>query len=93
MENLSQDPSWASFDNTFEDEQSLDIWGFLKRRMSFIIVLAVVGGFLGYLFFQRQVPVYKSSALLQVVHHNSDAEAQFFLVERSLPGAQFVINK
>lgn len=74
------------------DEDGLDIWGFLSRRKSFIILLAIVGGGLGYLYFQRQTPLYRSTALLQVIHHNADPRVEGLLAERNLSDAQFVIT-
>ena len=34
-----QDSPWNSFDNMNDEEQGLDIWGFLQRRKSFVILL------------------------------------------------------
>lgn len=93
MQNQVPDAPWASLDNMQGDEdEGLDIWGFLNRRKSFIILLAIVGAGLGYLYFQRQTPQYSSSALLQVIHHNSDPRVEGLLAERNLSDAQFVIT-
>ena len=92
MQNQPQDAAWNSFDNMGSEEQGLDIWGFLQRRKSFIILLALVGGGLGYLYFQRQIPRYRSNSLLQVIHHNSDPRVESILAERNLSDAQFVIT-
>lgn len=93
MQNQVQDAPWASLDNLPGDnEEGLDIWGFLNRRKSFIILLAIVGAGLGYLYFQRQTPLYSSTALLQVIHHNSDPRVEGLLAERNLSDAQFVIT-
>ncbi len=75
-----------------DDDQGLDLWGFLQRRKSFVILLALVGGGLGYMYFQRQVPRYRSAALLQVIHHNSDPRVESLLAERNLSDAQYVIT-
>ncbi|MFY9255521.1 MAG: polysaccharide biosynthesis tyrosine autokinase [Fuerstiella sp.] len=75
-----------------DKEQGLDIWGFLQRRKSFIILLSLVGAGLGYLYFQRQVPRYTSSALLQVIHHSSDPRVENIMAERNLSDAQFVVS-
>lgn len=93
MQNQVQDAPWASLDNMpGDDEEGLDIWGFLNRRKSFIILLAIVGGGLGYLYFQRQTPLYSSGALLQIIHHNSDPRVESLLAERNLSDAQYVIT-
>ena len=41
-----------------DQDAGLDVWGFLRRRKSFIIVLAVLGTGIGYMMFHRQVPIY-----------------------------------
>ena len=92
MQNQPQDAPWNSFDNMGSEEQGLDIWGFLQRRKSFIILLALVGAGLGYLYFQRQTPRYSSAALMQVIHHNSDPRVETIMAERNLSDAQFVIT-
>ena len=92
MVNNSQDAAWASFDRMSDEDQGLDLWGFLQRRKAFVILLAMVGAGLGYLYFQRQTPRYSSSALLQVIHHNSDPRMETLLAERNLSDAQFVIT-
>ena len=92
MQNKVQDAPWNSFDNMGNEEQGLDIWGFLQRRKSFIILLALVGAGLGYLYFQRQTPRYSSSALLQVIHHNSDKRVENIMTERNLSDAQYVVT-
>jgi len=75
-----------------EEEQALDLWGFLQRRKSFVILLAILGAGLGYLYFQRQVPRYRSASLLQVIHYNSDPRVESLLAERDLSDAQYVIT-
>lgn len=92
VENQVQDAPWASFDNISDEEEGLDIWGFLQRRKSFVILLAIVGAGLAYLYFQRQIPRYSSRAMLQVIHHNSDPLVQNLMAKRNLADAQFVIT-
>lgn len=92
MQNQVQDAPWASLDNMTDEDQGLDLWGFLQRRKAFVILLALVGAGLGYLYFQRQVPRYRSDALLQVIHHSSDPRVEGLLAERNLSDAQFVIT-
>ena len=92
MQNQVKDAPWNSFDNMSDDEQGLDIWGFLQRRKSFIILLSLVGAGLGYVYFQRQVPRYSSAALLQVIHHSSDKRVENIMAERNLSDAQFVVT-
>lgn len=92
MQNHQQDAPWNTFDNMSEDEDGLDIWGFLRRRKAFVILLSMVGAGLGYLYFQKQIPRYSSSALMQVIHHNSDPMVENLMAERNLSDAQFVIS-
>ena len=92
MSNQPQDAPWASLDNMPEEDSGLDIWGFLQRRKAFIILLALVGAGLGYMYFQRQVPRFSSAALLQVIHHRSDPRVESQLTEQNLTDAQFVVT-
>ena len=92
MQNNVQDAPWDTLGKMSDNEQGLDIWGFLQRRKSFIILLSLFGAGFGYLYFQRQVPRYTSSALLQVIHHNSDPRLENIMAERNLSDAQFVAS-
>lgn len=93
MQNQVPDAPWASLDNMpGDDEDGLDIWGFLSRRKSFIILLAIVGAGLGYLYFQRQTREFKSTAMLQVIHLGTDPMMQNMVAERNLSDAQFEIT-
>jgi hypothetical protein len=50
VQNQVQDAPWASLDNMTDGDQGLDLWGFLQRRKSFVILLAIVGAGLGSVF-------------------------------------------
>jgi len=75
-----------------DQEAGLDVWGFLRRRKSFIIVLSMLGCGIGYMLFQRQIPIYRSSALAQVIHKNSDRQMAMLVTERDLTDASFEIT-
>lgn len=75
-----------------EQESGLDVWGFLRRRKSFVIVLSMLGCGIGYMMFQRQTPIYRSSALAQVIHKNSDRQMAMLVSERDLTDAVFEIT-
>ena len=75
-----------------ENEQGLDFVGFLRRRKSFVILLAAVGAGIGYLMFQRQVPQYRSDAWVQVIHRNADPRLKTMLSEKDLSDADYVIK-
>ena len=92
MQNQSQDANWNALDNMSDDDEGLDIWGFLRRRKAFVILLAIVGAGLGYLYFQKQIPMYRSSALLQVIHHNADPAVENLMSDRNLSDAQYVVT-
>lgn len=92
MQTQNQAAPWTGFDTSAEDENGLDLWGFLQRRKSFVILLALIGAGLGYLYFQRQTPRYSSTAMLQVIHHSTDPMVENLLAERNLSDAQFVIT-
>jgi capsular exopolysaccharide synthesis family protein len=81
---------WSSLD-TGEDENSLDIGGFIRRRKSFVIVLAILGTGIGYLLFQNQVPRYRSGAWLEVIHRSTDKRLEGILGERTLSDAEYEI--
>jgi capsular exopolysaccharide synthesis family protein len=74
-----------------DGDDGFDFWGFLRRRKSFILVLAILGTGAGYLMFERQVPRYRSAALVQVIHSSADPRLENLLSERDLSDAPFVI--
>jgi succinoglycan biosynthesis transport protein ExoP len=78
--------------NLEDQEAGLDVWGFIKRRKSFVIVFALLGTFLGYMLFHRQIPNYRSSALVQVIHRHSDSKLDGMLSDRDLMDAAYVIS-
>lgn len=92
MQNQSQEANWNALDNMSDDDEGLDIWGFLRRRKAFVILLSLVGAGLGYLYFQKQTPLYRSTALMQVIHHNSDPRVENLMAARNLSDAQFVVT-
>ena len=75
-----------------DQDAGLDVWGFLRRRKSFIIVLAMLGTGIGYMMFHRQVPIYRSVALVQVIHRNADRRMDILVSERDLKDAAFEIT-
>ena len=75
-----------------EPESGLNVWGFLRRRKSFVIVLSLLGCGIGYMMFQRQIPIYRSSALAQVIHKSSDRQMAMLVSERDLMDATFEIK-
>lgn len=75
-----------------EQEAGLDVWGFLKRRKSFVIVLGILGAGIGYMLFQRQIPRYQSASLVQIIHRKSNDRTDFLGSERDLKDAEFVIT-
>ncbi len=77
---------------TEDQDAGLDIWGFLRRRKSIIIVLGILGAGIGYLMFTRQVEIYRSTATVQVIHRNGDREMSLLLAERELMDAAYEIK-
>ncbi|GAB5442295.1 MAG: polysaccharide biosynthesis tyrosine autokinase [Fuerstiella sp.] len=84
---------WSTFDAPVnEDDQGLDIWGFLQRRKAFVIVLAIIGSGLGYLHFKRETPRFRSTSMLQVIRHASDPRVETMLAEQNLEDAQYQVT-
>lgn len=73
-------------------EDEFDILGFLKRRKGFIILLAILGGGVAWLIFERQEPIYRSTALVQVIHKNIGVEAGARTIDRQLQDATLVMT-
>lgn len=77
---------------TEDQDAGLNVWGFLRRRKSIIIVLGILGAGIGYLMFTRQVEIYRSTATVQVIHRNGDREMSLLLAERELMDAAYEIQ-
>ncbi|MBL8808866.1 MAG: polysaccharide biosynthesis tyrosine autokinase [Planctomycetaceae bacterium] len=75
-----------------DSAESLDLLGFLRRRKSFVILFALMGVGIGYLLFNRELPVYRSDALVQVIHKFGDARLGTLIAEKDLTDADFVIR-
>jgi len=72
---------------------SMDVWGFLSRRKSFIILLALVGMGLAYLWFQRQSPIYRTAAQIQVIYRGGNSGLYNMLIDRNdLEDAPYVVT-
>lgn len=75
-----------------DSAESLDLLGFLRRRKSFVILFALMGVGIGYLLFNRELPVYRSDALVQVIHKFGDKRLGTLIAEKDLTDADFVIR-
>lgn len=75
-----------------EPESGLDMLGFLARRKSFVILFSLLGIALGYLLFQRQIPNYRATALVQVIHRQADSRLGGMLSDRDLMDASYVMS-
>ncbi|MEJ7590168.1 MAG: polysaccharide biosynthesis tyrosine autokinase [Planctomycetaceae bacterium] len=76
-----------------DQDAELDVVGFLKRRKLFILVLGLLGAGIGYMLFQRQIPVYRSAALVQVIHRSVDTRMNIMTgSDRDLKDAAFEIT-
>jgi capsular exopolysaccharide synthesis family protein len=74
------------------EAEGMDLVGFLKRRKSFVVFLALLGVGVGYMMFQRQIPQYRSSSWVQVIHRNSDPRLKSMLAEKDLSDSDYVIK-
>ncbi|MFN9720401.1 MAG: polysaccharide biosynthesis tyrosine autokinase [Planctomycetota bacterium] len=77
---------------TEDQNEGLDLVGFLKRRKAFVIVLAMIGVGIGYMMFNRQIPQYRSDAQVQVIHRVTDSQIESRMAENDLADADFVIR-
>lgn len=85
--------NWNTFDNMSEEDQGLDVWGFLSRRKSFIILLALVGAGLGFLLHEKQTKIYQSTATLRVIRGSTiDKRVSDLMAEQSLSDSNFVVQ-
>jgi len=81
-----------SLSGSNEQEEGMDFVGFLLRRKSLIILFALLGTGLAYLYFERQTPRYRSTVLVQVIHTSVDKTFSGILTNRDLSDAAFVIT-
>lgn len=77
---------------TEDNSGGLDLLGFLRRRKSFIILFAGLGTGVGYMLLQRQVPQYRSEAMVQVIHRAGDARVRSMMAEKDLTDANYVLR-
>jgi capsular exopolysaccharide synthesis family protein len=75
-----------------EQSEGLDVFGFLRRRKAFIILLGIVGVAVSYMIFQRKIPQYKSDAWVQVIHRNVDPRVQNLMAGNNLSDSDYVIK-
>lgn len=74
-------------------EGTMDVWGFLSRRKSFIILLSLVGMGLAYLWYEQEPMIYRTSAQLQVIYRGGNMGLYGLLMERNdLEDAQYVVK-
>jgi polysaccharide biosynthesis transport protein len=83
----------ASLSSADDSAGTMDIWGFLNRRKSFIVLLALVGTGLAYLWFQRQAPLYRTATQIQVIYRGGNMGLYGLLMERNdLEDAQYIVQ-
>ncbi len=87
----NMEPSWLALEGPMHEENRLDVWGFIRRRKSIIFVLAIVGAGLGYFLYQQQVPLYRSSARMEVSHSASERIFDDLMGDDMLENAMFII--
>ena len=77
---------------TEDTNAGLDLLGFLRRRKGFIFLFAILGTGVGYMLLQRQVPQYRSEAMVQVIHRAGDARVRSMMAEKDLTDANYVLR-
>jgi len=77
---------------TEDTSSGLDMLGFLRRRKGFIFLFALLGTGAGYMLLQRQVPLYRSEAMVQVIHRAGDARVRSMMAEKDLTDANYVLR-
>ncbi len=77
---------------TEDTNAGLDLIGFLRRRKGFIVLFAILGTGVGYMLLQRQVPQYRSEAMVQVIHRAGDARVRSMMAEKDLTDANYVLR-
>jgi polysaccharide biosynthesis transport protein len=82
---------WLASEGMAHERAPLDVWGFVRRRKSIVFVLAVVGAGLGYFLFQQQVPLYRSSARMEVIHSSNEGMFDNLMGDDMLEDAMFII--
>lgn len=85
------DGQFLALEGPVAEENRLDMWGFIRRRKSIVIVLAIIGGGLGYFLYQQQEPRYRSFARMEVRQQASERTLDEVLGEDMLEDALFVI--
>ena len=73
-------------------EDEFDIWGFLKRRKFLILLLMMIGVGSAWLLFERQEPIYRTSALVQIIQKNIGEGGISSALDRNLKDASLVIT-
>ncbi len=82
---------WLTLDSPAQDDHRFDVWGFIRRRKSIVIVLALIGAGLGYFLYQQQVPLYRSYVRIEIIHQASDRLFDGLLGDDVLEDATYVI--
>ena len=75
-----------------ENSAGLDLIGFIRRRKSFVILFGLLGTGVGYMMLNREVPQYRSEAMVQVIHRQSDQRLRNMLAEKDLTDSVYVLK-